>query len=90
MVRRQGVSAMAGTFWVCSNYQAEVVPTKPRGVLDSFPSPGVLSRASPVITASPFCPWTLLSRLGSIPPLEPHTLQALLGSTPTPHPRLSG
>lgn len=71
------------------NYQARNSASKPHCVLAGFPSPGVLNRMSPLITASPFCPWTLLSRPGRHLSLEPHSTPVPAGST-LPHPGSRG
>lgn len=72
MARRQGVSETDGAqvgFAKCLITRPGIVPTSYTGVLASFPLPGVSSRTSPIITASPSCPWTLLSRPGRRPSL---------------------
>lgn len=87
LARRKGVSeTQPGAQWVCqtSNYQARNSASKPRGVPADFPSPGVLSRTSPVITASPFCPWTLLSRPGRCPSLGTTRHSVSLPAPPSP------
>lgn len=59
-------------FAKCLITRPGVVPTSHMGVLGSFPSPGVLSRTSPLIAASPFCPGPFSPDQGGIPPEEPH------------------
>lgn len=76
LARRQGVSATTRTqvgFAKRLITKPGLVPTKPRGCPSELPLPDVLSRASPVITASPFCPGPFSPDQGGTPSSEPHT-----------------
>lgn len=87
LARRKGVSETAGAqigFAKRLITRPGIVPTKPHGILADFPSPGVLSRTSPVITAWPFCPWTLLSRPGRCPSLGTTHHSLSLPAVPSP------
>lgn len=70
LARRQGVSETAGAQVVFAKRlinRPGIVPTS-HGVPAGFPSPGVLSGTSPVITASPLCPGPF-SKPGNCPSL---------------------
>lgn len=71
LARRQGVRETARAQVVFAKRLINRPGIVPRShtVFSRLPSPAVLSRTSPVITASPLCPWTLLCRPGRCPSL---------------------
>lgn len=87
LARRQGVRETARAQVVFAKRlinRPGIVPTS-HTVFSRLPSPAVLSRTSPVITASPLCPWTLLCRPGRCPSLGT-TRHSLSQRLCPPHP----